>query len=100
MSHAYSRNYVHIVFATKDRRRVLKAPVQQRLWPYLASIAHEYGITVIAIGGGEDHVHLLLAIPPKLSVATVIRALKADSSKWMSETGHWFAWQAGYGSFS
>jgi putative transposase len=100
MSHAYSRNYVHLVFATKDRRRVIKEPVQQKMWPYLASIAQEYGITVNAIGGGEDHVHLLLGIPPKLSIATIVRALKANSSKWMNETGHWFAWQAGYGVFS
>jgi len=100
MSHAYSRNYIHLVFGTKDRRRVIKEPVQQKLWPYLASIAHEYDAGVIAIGGWEDHVHLLLAIPPKLSVAAIIRALKANSSKWMNETGHWFAWQAGYGAFS
>ncbi len=51
MSHAYSRNFIHIVFGTKDRRRVIKDPVQQKLWPYMASIAHEYGIAVNAVGG-------------------------------------------------
>lgn len=100
MSHAYSRNFIHVVFGTKDRRRVIKEPVQQKLWPYMASIAHEYGITVNAVGGWEDHVHLLLGIPPKLSVATIVRALKANSSKWMNDPGHWFAWQVGYGAFS
>jgi len=100
MSHAYARNYVHLVFGTKDRRACLKPAVQEKLWPYLASIAHEYGIEVLAIGGGEDHVHLLLCLPPKLAVATIVRALKANSSKWMNENGHFFAWQQGYGAFS
>lgn len=100
MSHAYARNYIHLVFGTKDCRCCLKGPVQGKLHPYLAGIAREYGIEVLAIGGGEDHVHLLLQMPPKLAVATVVRALKADSSKWMNENGHFFAWQQGYGAFS
>ncbi len=100
MSHAYARNYVHLVFGTKDRRPWIKPAVQETLWIYLAGVAREYGIEVIAIGGDQDHVHLLLCLPPKLSVAAIIRALKANSSKWMNEQGHLFAWQQGYGSFS
>jgi putative transposase len=100
MSHAYARNYVHLVFGTKDRRPWIKPPLQQTLWTYLAGIAREYGIEVLSIGGAEDHVHLLICLPPKLSVAAIIRALKANSSKWMNEQGHLFAWQQGYGSLS
>jgi putative transposase len=100
MSHAYSRNYVHIVFGTKGRRPWIKVPVQQILWTYLAGIAREYGVEVLEIGGVEDHVHLLLCVPPKHSVAMMVRALKANSSKWMNEQGHLFGWQQGYGSFS
>lgn len=100
MSHAYARNYIHLTFGTKDRRACLKPPVQAKLHPYLAGIAREYGVEVCAIGGGEDHVHLLFALPPKISLAALVRALKANSSKWMNENGHLFAWQQGYGAFS
>jgi len=100
MSHAYSRNYVHLVFGTKGRRPWIPAPLQENLWRYLAGIARQYGIETAAVGGRADHVHLLLCLPPKISVATVVRALKANSSKWMNEQGHLFAWQQGYGSFS
>ena len=100
MSHAYSRNYVHLVFSTKGRRPWIPPPLQETLWKYLAGIAREYGIETAAVGGTADHVHLLLCLPPKLSVAVVVRALKANSSKWINEQGHLFAWQAGYGSFS
>ncbi len=66
MSHAYARNYVHLIFGTKDRRRQLKPPVQEKLWPYLASTAHEYNVEVVAIGGGEDHIHLLALNPAEV----------------------------------
>ena len=100
MSHAYSRNYVHLVFGTKGRRPWIPAPLQENLWRYLAGIARQYGIETAAVGGRADHVHLLLCLPPKISVATVVRALKANSSKWMNEQGHLFAWQQGYAAFS
>ena len=53
-----------------------------------------------AIGGTDDHVHILMALLPRISVAQAVRVIKANSSKWMNETGHLFAWQQGYGVFS
>lgn len=98
MAHAYSRNYIHLVFGTKECRPWIRDP--DRMHAYLIGIAKEYKIDVKAIGGTNDHVHALLAIPPKLSVATIVCKLKANSSKWMNESGHLFAWQEGYGVFS
>ena len=98
MSHAYSRNYIHLVFGTKDCRPWIRDP--ERMHGYLIGIAKEYKIDVKAIGGTNDHVHVLLALPPRFSVATIVSKLKACSSKWMSDSGHLFAWQEGYGVFS
>lgn len=98
MSHAYARNYVHLIFGTKDCRPWIRDP--HSMHGYMIGIAKEYTVDVKAIGGTTDHIHLLLALPPKLSVANVVRTLKANSSKWMNETGHLFAWQKGYGVFS
>jgi REP element-mobilizing transposase RayT len=98
MSHAYARNYVHLVFGTKDCRPWIRQPDQ--LHAYMVGIAKEYAIDVRAIGGTDDHVHILMALPPKISVAQAVRVIKANSSKWMNETGHLFAWQQGYGVFS
>ena len=100
MSHVYARNHIHVVFSTKGRRGTLKRPMQDRLWAYMRGIARNYNIDVEGIGGTEDHVHLLIVLPPKLSLADAVRVLKANSSKWMNETGHWFAWQEGYAAFS
>ena len=57
-------------------------------------------IALLAAGGTENHVHLLLAVQPVLPLATALRELKAHSSRWMREHGQRFAWQEGYGAFS
>src|SRR5207237_260912 len=55
------------------------------------------------IGGAADHVHMLLSLPPTISVAKAVQLLKGNSSKWIHETFpamHSFGWQEGYGAFS
>ena len=100
MSHAYARNHLHIIFGTKGRCASIKAPVQENLWAYIRGIARNYKMDLEAIGGTDNHVHLLLVLPPKLSLSHALRAIKANSSKWMNENGHLFAWQEGYAAFS
>jgi len=53
-----------------------------------------------AIGGAQDHIHLLLQIPPTIPVAKAIQTIKANSSKWANEQGWKFTWQEGYATFS
>jgi putative transposase len=55
---------------------------------------------VLAAGGTQNHVHLLLRIPPTRPVSESIRDLKANSSRYMSETSGHFAWQDGYAAIS
>ena len=97
MSHSYSQNIIHLVFSTKNRRKTIQKQMQPRLWAYMAAICQNNKIFVYAIGGMEDHVHMLMRLPPTLAQAEAILLVKGDSSKWM---GKGFAWQKGYGSFS
>lgn len=100
MSHAYARNYVHLIFATRDRRKCIVPVLQGKLWTHLEHIAQQEGFEIAAIGGTVDHVHVLALLPPRVAVANAVRVLKASSSTWMIETGHLFAWQEGYAAFS
>lgn len=100
MTHPYTRNHIHIVFGTKGVRKGIQGDMRQKLWDNLRDTAAQYGVTVVEAGGTEDHVHLLLTMPPKVSVSVLLCAAKANSSKWMNDNGHFFAWQAGYGAFS
>jgi len=98
MAQSFCCNFQHIVFSTKGRTETISEP--KRMWSYLGGIAKNLNSTPLAIGGTKNHVHLLLAMPSDLSVARLLNTLKSNSSKWMRENGHRFAWQRGYGSFS
>jgi REP element-mobilizing transposase RayT len=103
MSDAYVSTLMHCVFSTKDRRKLLSASVRERLFAYLGGLAREAGMKAPAVGGVEDHVHILLSIPAVLPVAKAVQHLKGASSKWIARAFphmHGFAWQAGYGAFS
>jgi REP-associated tyrosine transposase len=54
----------------------------------------------LAVGGTENHVHILFHPAPKIALAKAAALLKANSSKWMGEQGIEFSWQEGYGAFS
>lgn len=98
MAHTYALQLVHCVFSTKNRSAMIADP--PRLWTYMRAIARNIGVNIAAIGGTENHVHILVKIPPVNRTAEVVRALKANSSRWMNEIGHGFAWQDGYAAIS
>ncbi len=103
MSHSYTSALFHCVFSTKERRSTIDAELQPRLWAYLGGIARENDIKALAVGGLEDHVHLLLSLPSTLAVSKVMQLLKGGSSKWIHDEfpkRQDFAWQEGYGAFS
>ena len=105
MAHSFNSCLMHCVFSTKERHPHLTAAVRERLWPYLGGIARQNEIKALAIGGVEDHVHLLLSLPTTLSVAKAMQLIKGNSSKWLRETFpelrvNEFAWQEGFGAFS
>lgn len=100
MAHSFSQIYIYLVFSTKERRNSIAKESQPRLWAYLGGICRNHEITALAIGGTENHVHLLIQLPQTLALAKAVAVLKANSSKWMREQGHDFSWQEGYGAFS
>jgi putative transposase len=74
--------------------------MRERLFAYLFGIAKNLGIEILALGGTANHVHLLMALPAKQSLSFAVRDLKANSSRWMSESCPKFSWQEGFGAFS
>jgi len=102
MAHTYCSALFHCVFSTKERRRAIAPELQERLWAYMGGIARENEMKALAVGGTEDHVHLLLSLPSTLTIAEAMRKIKGGSSRWLHEscglTG--FEWQKGYGAFS
>lgn len=100
MSHTYAQIAIHVVFSTKDRRRTIQPEFQPKLWSYAGGICKGQGIFTHAIGGTEDHIHLLFQLPATVPLASAILAIKSNSSRWANEGGHKLAWQRGYAAFS
>ncbi len=100
---SYTKLNYHIVFATKDRRAMLKADVMPRLVKYIGGIVRNLKGKLLEAGGSEDHMHLATSIHPTVDPAGFVRDIKANSSRWIHETfthlGD-FQWQDGYSAFT
>jgi putative transposase len=100
MSHSYSNNHVHVVYSTKDRKNLIPTGLEKQLYSFIASIAREHKIPLLAAGGMPNHIHLLFLLPATLSLASAINLFKTNSSRLLHEHGLVFQWQNGYGAFS
>jgi REP element-mobilizing transposase RayT len=98
MADTYTKILVHCVFSTKGRRPQISEP--EKLWSYLRGIARNRKADIIAIGGTNNHVHMLLAPSSNVTIAQLMRDLKANSSRHLNEQASGFAWQDGYAAIS
>ena len=80
-AHATYYAQYHLVFTTKYRRKVLKHGMGAFLRILLHRITRAYPeVQILESNTDEDHVHLLVSIPPKLSVAEVVQRIKGASA--------------------
>lgn len=102
MAHTYTSLLIHVVFSTKERRPMIPLEIQPRMWAYIGGIARANRFKALAVGGIEDHAHVLLSLIAAISVAKAVQLIKSGSSKWMHEEigRKSFAWQECYGAFS
>ncbi len=101
MAHTYTDLLVHIIFSTKDRQPSLELELRRKAHAYIGGIVREMKGKAVAIGGINDHVHILAWMPPTVSTSDALRIIKANSSGWIRDNENkGFAWQSGYGAFS
>jgi putative transposase len=103
MRRPWTQLFVHLVWSTWRRAPLLTADVRPRVYAVLLHTATELRTETIAIGGIDDHVHVLLRIPPTLAIADVVQRLKGGSSHFVTHVlkhPEPFRWQGGYGAFT
>jgi REP element-mobilizing transposase RayT len=103
MANTFTSLHYHIVFSVKNREPWIRPDLEQRIWSYLGGIARENDMKALMVGGIENHVHLLLGIPPTLAVSKAVQLIKGGSSGWARETFPGlagFGWQDGYAAFT
>lgn len=101
MPSTYTSLHFHLIFSTKERLPLIKKDWCQELHSYLGGIVRGLDGTPLAVGGVEDHVHLLVGLKSKHRLDYFLRDLKADSSAWIHrELKKKFEWQKGYAAFT
>ena len=70
----------HIVFAPKYRRQIIYGSIKADIGQILRKLCEHKGVEIIEANACVDHIHMLVSIPPKLSVATFMGYLKGKSS--------------------
>jgi REP-associated tyrosine transposase len=100
MAHSFTNLIFHIVYGTKERRPLINDEFQPRLYEYLGGTIRGLKGISLEIGGVEDHVHILVKLPPTISVSDFLEKLKANTSKWSKSVRRGFGWQDGYAAFT
>jgi REP element-mobilizing transposase RayT len=103
MAGTYTSLHYHIVFSTKDREPWITPDIEGRIWGYLATVARQHEMTPAKVSGLDDHIHMVVAIPPTLAISKAVQILKGSSSRWIRQTFpdlDMFRWQDGYGAFT
>jgi putative transposase len=79
--HSVTKLVVHLVFTTKYRRKLLDGTMIQQLREAFESSCEKLECELLEMDGEQDHVHLLVAYPPKLAVSVMVNNLKAVGSR-------------------
>lgn len=103
MRQCKSEVFLHIVWTTTRRAKLIDADIERRVHRCIQAEAEKLGCTVLALDGMPDHVHIVLQIPTRISISTLVQQMKGASSHFINEVlapSERFAWQDGYGVFS
>jgi len=98
---AYSEINLHFTWHVKDNSPVIRDEIEQQLHRFMkGKAAQTPGIVVHGIGGTDDHVHLVVSVPPTLQPSGWIGELKGSSSHYINHVianRQLLHWQGGYG---
>ncbi len=103
MPRSFANVIIHVVFSTKNRMRVLNAPLWYEMHAYMATVVRGMECECYRVGGVEDHAHLAIGLSRTLTIAKMVELIKTSSSKWVKTKGsdlEEFSWQRGYAAFS
>ena len=94
---------VHVIFSTKNREPFITSEIEPELFAYMGGILRNHESRLLDAGGTADHIHLLVSQSKNISLSSLMKDLKKDSSSWIKTKGRSFRnfhWQDGYGAFS
>jgi putative transposase len=103
MRDTYTCLHTHIIWTTWDRAPLIKDDREGDIYAVIQSECRDMKAFVKAIGGTENHVHVLVDVPPSVSIANLAKQMKAVSSLMVNTQfgpRGCFKWQGAYGAFA
>jgi REP element-mobilizing transposase RayT len=103
MRRPYTQLFCHLVWATWYRLPLIVPAVEPRLYGAIQDKLRELGCLPVAVGGVEDHIHVLCQFPPTLALSYLVQQVKGSGSHLMTHAvigKESFKWQGSYGAFT
>ena len=79
--HCVFNIHIHLVFVTKYRRKVFTKTILEEMRTIFEKVCNDFESVLEEFDGEDDHVHLLVKYPPKVSVSSLTNSLKGVSSR-------------------
>ena len=79
--HVVFNLHVHLVFVTKYRQKVFTKEILDDMQQIFESVCSDFEAQLVEFDGENDHVHLLVNYPPKVSISKLVNSLKGVSSR-------------------
>lgn len=80
LSHTRWDCQYHIVFSPKYRRKVIYGKIRSDIGKYLRRLCDYKGVEIIEANACSDHIHMLVKVPPKVSISSFMGYIKGKSS--------------------
>lgn len=103
MLHSHIRIYIHLVWATKNRKRVFYDEIRKKTTVHLLEKAKSESTPFISLNIQPEHIHGLINLPSDKCLADFMKKIKGESSFWINQSNFIpkkFNWSRGYGGFS
>ncbi|MPM02433.1 hypothetical protein SDC9_48682 [bioreactor metagenome] len=103
MPQSYNRIWIHAIWSTKDRRKIILNSFEYELHSFMYQQFRECGCPVRIINGVDNHIHCLFLLNPQKSISDVIKQVKGSTSHFINSKNLSpvkFSWQNGFASFS
>ena len=97
-----SRLFLHVILTTKGREKVLFQERREDLYREIWHIHRNLGCRLICVGGGEEHIHILVAFKPTISLDDYANAVKSGTAAWIEAEAvfpQFAGWNEDYAAF-
>ncbi|MGB7785453.1 MAG: IS200/IS605 family transposase [Salinimicrobium sp.] len=80
MANTFTQIHLHLVFAVKFRKSLIRSDWKDRLYQYITGIVQQNGHKMIIINGMPDHLHILIGLRPNQSISDLLQDIKGSQN--------------------